>query len=938
MIFESILSNKKKIFFSLFTLSILTLSIFLFLEKGVKVRQLFQKKASISKSQPTIYSSSRPISSLSNIIFILTDDQAPGLTEGEERNSQIHLPPSYSTGFLKELAQNSTVFNNFYAVFPACAPNRSSLFTGKLIHSHGVFHNDRTLADSNTTLFEILRDLNGINNGYDTAVFGKCHLYPNDPLAEGLGFADERDIIWASQNTGPDGRNVTGGITSWYDYALWKNGKLEIKQDNKQDKYLTLEITNRAKDYIVRKAGEQKASPSARKPFFVMLSHFAPHSPHIVPKEEDRSSMNLGTQVSAESVTLPSSISDDLSTKPVQQRNSISHKTFQNYPSSYPSRETYLKTMLANYFEQIKTIDWSIGQILDAVKSSGIEENTIIIFSSDNGLQFGQHQMFQKGSSFYEELVNVPLMFSGPGIQKRKTDVLLSAIDFSPTILDLIGVNPTPLGGLQSYWGMQGKSFKETLINSNDTISRTSIPFESYFEREFNINGKPEIPFPARGIRTSDYKFIHYMPNFSNGEWIKYQGNSQSIDWMVSPIPNPPPDLSLFQYTQDSYELYNLTTDPQEMYNLLYPNNVNNILNRNCVNILSPNANLEALDCLLKENNPYQNIIKNLRRELAEWQTSTEDNFSQDYTIKNLVLSPSENSLTLTYNTDKQTYTEILYRPKKSQASWTSHEDFNLTTNHNVIINSLQPLAYEFKIYTIGQNGQGRVKNTEINLSTSPTPTVKSFRGNQPDIMQPYCSHVSSSQTIVYPNQKLIITSYNVKNATKISSGMHPKNSPKCVRDGKPAYSFGTISATYSSNPLNYQQTITIPNDASPDNPTLYTIFANPAANFRYGIDRTTHPYSWISTSNLASKTDQFWCVAGKPPPTEKTGPITDSQTGLLYYKLNNNGGILCNGDECDKIAVREAAEILSNDGSCTAEICVCPLGKTCTSQCTLIP
>jgi arylsulfatase A-like enzyme len=171
---------------------------------------------------------------------------------------------------------------------------------------------------------------------------------------------------------------------------------------------------------------------------------------------------------------------------------------------------------MEDYLRCIVSVDESVGQVLDYLKENGLEENTIIIYTSDQGFFLGEHGLFDK-RFMYEEAMRTPLMIRYPkeiaaGLQ---TGLLTQNLDIAPTLLDVAGISIPD--------DMQGKSLREIWKN-NDTEWRDAIYYH-YYEKGFGAS-------PHYGVRTDRYKLIHFYD------------------------------------VVDSWEFYDLETDPYEMENL----------------------------------------------------------------------------------------------------------------------------------------------------------------------------------------------------------------------------------------------------------------------------------------------------------------------------------------------------------------------------------
>ncbi|MBI3576607.1 sulfatase-like hydrolase/transferase [Candidatus Gottesmanbacteria bacterium] len=484
-----------------------------------------------------------------NIIVIITDDQAPN-TIGLAGNSVIKTPN------IDRLGKEGIYFKNMYVPTGQCAPSRASLWTGKMPHAHGVITNGLLLPDGQVTLPEILK-----STGYQTAFIGKCHL----------GQAKERfQFDWRIETDGiPDATKST--YNTWYGYQILRNGVVEERSE-----YITDFLTNETISYI----------KSAQKPFFLWLAHPAPHLPTIPPRGSNRYSIDQ--------IPTPVSITDDSFTKPPQQQ--ISTRQFY-LDKGWPAIKSFLK----DTYEIISNMDNNVGRIMNVLSDLQIRNDTLVIYLSDNGLLFGEHQQYGKGPTFYEEQMKTPFIISYPALVKqgKTTDALSSTTDVLPTLLDILGIS-LPIG-------IQGTSFLPVLTGEQSTY-RPSLLLE-YAQQGNN-------KLPMRGIIANGYKWTHYLASTIGG--VFYDGKD--------------------------YELYDLHQDPYEM---------NNIMKR-----LGKDDHPLAR---MITNVTYGSIVRRLRREMAVWQTDTKDPYGK--LIKELGIQPSgDTSLTVTWKTEESLPSEIEWR------------------------------------------------------------------------------------------------------------------------------------------------------------------------------------------------------------------------------------------------------------------------------------
>ncbi len=327
----------------------------------------------------------RPTPERPNIIFILADDQAPNTT-GFEGNTLIRTP------HLDRMAAEGTWFSRAYNVLPQCAPSRATLLTGYYPHQYGPLHNDDAQLDPQVdTVAQILKA-----EGYRTGMVGKWHL--GNPLEKQAGFED----YWVGYD-----RLTTPRKEKYTHPTIVVNGRSQ-----RVERYLTDVFT----DYAIEFLDQQ---PDQRA--FLWLAFHAPHEP-VTPHPDH--------PYDPEDMVLPENMRDNMRDKPNAQRVSAPARAFQ---AMTPGQ---LKRHKADYYSMISAIDANVGRLLEHLRTTGRDRNTLVVYMSDNGWLIGEHKMFTKGGSFYEELVRTPLVFWQPETVPAgvHSPALVSSLDLQPTL------------------------------------------------------------------------------------------------------------------------------------------------------------------------------------------------------------------------------------------------------------------------------------------------------------------------------------------------------------------------------------------------------------------------------------------------------------------------------------------------------------------------
>ena len=371
-----------------------------------------------------------------NVVFILSDDH-----RWDYMGNMEH--PFVETPQLDRLAAEGVRFNNAFVVTSVCSPSRASFVTGLPAEQHGVFNNFTPWNNQNRTFFEYLKQA-----GYSTAFIGKWHMPGELPELRGV---DEFATF-----------TVLLGQGLYFDCPLIVNGKPE----QSRKRYIAEELTDRAISFI---------EAHRERPFALYLAHKNVHHPFTPDIPEQGRYRN-------QTIELPDG----------------SH-SWVNMTNAYYEQLLYrpMESTMRSYGEAVRSMDRQIGRILDSLEKLGLEENTLVIYASDNGYLWGEHQLVDKRWA-YEESIRIPFLVRYPAAQSRgpgESERMILNIDLAPTLLDLAGVE------IPEH--MQGRSILPLLGN-----------FDASWRDAFYYSYYREAPYPAptsRAIRTDRYKYIEYQ-------------------------------------------------------------------------------------------------------------------------------------------------------------------------------------------------------------------------------------------------------------------------------------------------------------------------------------------------------------------------------------------------------------------------------------------
>jgi len=299
------------------------------------------------------------------------------------------------------IAQHGVICTSFYATTPVCSPSRSAFVSGRYPQHTPVTTNDVPMADDVVTFGELLR-----RKGYATGYAGKWHLdgggKPQWAPERKFGFEDNRYMFnrghWKQLEITADGPRVKARKNDTPDYSVVGADEKSFTTDFLADR--TVEFIQAHRD----------------KPFCFMVSIPDPHGPDTVRAPYD-------TMFKQQQYEVPPSFD-------------VSNLTVPNWGRGDNGR--FLP--MASYYGMVKCIDDNVGKILTAVRSAGLLERTVIVFTSDHGDLRGEHHRQNKGVPF-EASAKVPFLVYAPGKIPAGTVVneALSCVDFLPTMMTLLG-------------------------------------------------------------------------------------------------------------------------------------------------------------------------------------------------------------------------------------------------------------------------------------------------------------------------------------------------------------------------------------------------------------------------------------------------------------------------------------------------------------------
>lgn len=459
-----------------------------------------------SHSQEKVESQKRP-----NILFIMADDHAYQAISAYG-GALADLAP---TPHIDRLAEQGMRFNRAFVTNSLCGPSRAAILTGKYGHENGFI--DNTIGSK----FDFRQDTFAKqlqNAGYQTGVIGKLHL---------------------------------GGTPTGFDYFDILPGQGRYYNPQFENKEGTYEVEGYATEIIADKTikwlGEVKDSD---QPFMAMMWQKAPHrgwepGPNELgmyenttfPEPEtlfddysgNREVAALNYMSIADAMTIDRDLKmtdvpkAGLTPEQLEKWNAVYQPIYEQFKKDNPTGKDLVRfkyqRYMRDYLASVSAVDKSVGKVLDYLKETGLDKNTIVIYTSDQGFYLGEHGWFDK-RWMYRESLRTPLIISWPGVTKPGSvdDHMVSNIDFGETLIDVAGAEiPSE---------MQGQSMLPILKGESPSDWRNAFYYH-YYEHP----SEHEV-MRHYGITTDQYKLIH------------------------------------FYYDKDVWELYDLEKDPQEMKNV----------------------------------------------------------------------------------------------------------------------------------------------------------------------------------------------------------------------------------------------------------------------------------------------------------------------------------------------------------------------------------
>ena len=385
-----------------------------------------QKDKSISHSEEKL-----------NVLLIIADDLNCDL--GAYGNLVVKTPN------IDRLAERGVLFENAHSQYPWCGPSRASLMTSMYTNQTKITRNNMNLRNSVPDVITLGQRFR--QQGYQSVRIGKIFHYDN-PSA--IGTSGNDDIYSWDQTVNPYGRDKIeenkintlvprkyGAILSW----LAADGKDEEQTDG----IAASEAIEKLDDFA-----------NTDTPFFLAVGFFRPHTPFVAPKK-------YFDLYEREKIEIPEISNDYLATLP-----ELAVKSVRAKESQLNLEKERAQEIKEAYYATISFVDAQVGRILDQLETSGLDKNTVVVFTSDHGYHLGEHGHWQKNTLF-ENATRVPLIISAPSSENKgvKSISPVELIDLYPTLMDLTNIN-TPEH-------VVGKSLKPIMKNVNASVRESAL-------------------------------------------------------------------------------------------------------------------------------------------------------------------------------------------------------------------------------------------------------------------------------------------------------------------------------------------------------------------------------------------------------------------------------------------------------------------------------
>jgi len=488
-----------------------------------------------------------------NVLFIMTDQQRAD-------HLSCYGNQTLKTPNIDSIAEDDGMrFSNYYCNTPICMPNRANFFTGCYPSVHGTRSNGINLNPNFTTISDVLRE-----KGFHTISVGKTHFnfYARSSIRNVHSMEDL--TLWMDGET-PDMFNVPyygfeeiyltighGDVIGghYFNWLRKKNFEMSEKVKNRflklNDYFYDTELpeelypTNYITQQTVNFLESYNEGNYSNKPFFIHCSFNDPHHPVCPPgKYKDL--------YDPDNISLPQNFNDS---KELLNHSFLGpHLKDTRFRQLLPQnidKET-AKKFLSLTYGSISMIDDGVGKILSTLKKTGLDKNTMIIFTSDHGDLGSDHGLILKGPAHYQGLINIPLLWKIPGITKGNTSSsLVSTIDLTKTLYDLLNIRKKDQPNI-----LQGKDITPILKDPEKEVqNKILIEHDEELAKDKIIRLRTLITKRHRitlydGYKEGDIFDLEQDPHEQNNLWDNKDLKNKMIEELLREIirlrPRQPP-------------------------------------------------------------------------------------------------------------------------------------------------------------------------------------------------------------------------------------------------------------------------------------------------------------------------------------------------------------------------------------------------------------
>jgi uncharacterized sulfatase len=493
-------------------------------------------------------------------ILLITSDQQHWCTLGV-------LNPEIQTPNLDRLAAKGTLFERAYTCNPTCTPTRASIITGQYPSQHGAYSLGTKLPEEVHTVGEDFHKA-----GYKSALIGKAHFqqlldHPDYPSIESNPLQQDLDF-WRNFSGPFYGfdhvelcRNHTNEFHAGQHYGIWMEDKglTEWRKyfktfpdfgGNDDQLTWTLPEEYHYDAWIAERTNAfMQEYHDNDENFFLWASFPDPHPPYLIPEP-------WASMYDPEKITVPQMVEGEHDRNPPHfQMTQEDDPDFSSYDepegnglhgcSSHKIVLADINKKIAVYYGMVSMMDKYIGKILDKLEDLGLEQDTVVVFSTDHGHFFGQHGLGAKGPFHYEDMVKIPYIVSCPGTvpEGERSDSLQSLVDLAPTFLSIAGIDiPRCMTGIdqKEVWYGETETIRDHVLVEN-RHNPTTMFHKTYIDERYKLTVYYQGDYGELFDLQEDPQEINNLWNDPDSALLKGELMLKMVkaDMGIEPVPMP---------------------------------------------------------------------------------------------------------------------------------------------------------------------------------------------------------------------------------------------------------------------------------------------------------------------------------------------------------------------------------------------------------------